>query len=210
MAESIDYAAVLADMEEKYLALGAAIAGIKRWQSLRGAEEGPQPAFSGRRPEAIEIRSDSFFGMSMPDAIRKYLSMMKQPRSVSDMTKGLQEGGLPTTAKNLINGVASTLSRMKSDGEVVQVQGKWGLKEWYPGWKEPVAKPGARKRGRPKGSKAQAAKPADKPTSAKLTPEQIEHIKQLHAKGKKPGEIAKEVGLHHFAVMGILRAKKAA
>jgi DNA invertase Pin-like site-specific DNA recombinase len=49
-----------------------------------------------------------------------------------------------------------------------------------------------------------------KTVSPKPTPEQVEQIKTLHAAGKKPGEIAKAVGLHHLAVWGILKPKKAA
>jgi hypothetical protein len=215
MANEIDYTAVLADMEAKRTALDSAIAGIRQWLSLGGGSEDTLGATSPqaeKRLDSPEIKFDSFFGLSIPDAIRKFLAMTKRPQSVSDITKAFQEGGMTTTSKNLLTTVGSTLSRLKQvDGDLVSVQGKWGLREWYPGMRdEKVAKAAkSTKRGRPKGSKAKAnAEP--KAPSSKPTPEQIEQIRKLGAVGKKPGEIAKEVGLHHFAVMGVLKSKKAA
>jgi hypothetical protein len=107
---------------------------------------------------------------------------------------------------------------IKLAGETVNVEGKWGLASWYPAARraELNAKPKqGRKRGRPKGSgKIKAAKAteakADKAAAPKPTAEQIERIRKLDDAGKKPGEIAKEVGLHHFSVMGVLKSKKAA
>ena len=69
--------------------------------------------------------------MTVPDAIRKYLSMKKQPQALSEITKALQDGGLKTTSKNLMGIVGPTLSRMKKAGDVLPIQGKWGLAEWY-------------------------------------------------------------------------------
>lgn len=112
----------------------------------------------------------------------------------------------------------------RQDGDVLQVQGKWGLSEWYPALRkeklETTATPKkGRKRRRPKVSKANTAKTEADPdvsgaqpkgSASKPTPEQIEQIMKLGGLGKKPGEIAKAVGLHHFAVMGVLKSKKAA
>jgi predicted DNA-binding protein (UPF0251 family) len=221
---TIDYVAVLADMEAKRASLDGAIAGIRQWLSLGGAEEGvpnpqsPRPTTGNRTGDPVAINFDTFFGMSIPDAIRKCLGMMKQPRSVSEITNNLKHGGLPTTAKNLINSVGSTLSRMKSEGDVVQVHGKWGLKEWYPGWKEATTKSSkGRKRGRstaskPKKTKAEpnleAVKPEPaKPASSKFTSEQIERMRAMRADGKKDGEIGKEFGIPHLAVWRALKSK---
>ena len=220
MANEIDYNAVLADMEAKRAALDSAIIGIRQWLSLGGSSEDSQGAssvFFEKKPETPELKFDTFFGLSIPDAIRKFLGMMKRPQSVSDITKALHTGGLTTTSKNLLTTVGSTLSRLKQvDGDLVSVQGKWALRQWYTGMRDEKVAKGtkvARRRGRP--PKAVAAKDtnpraAQRPPSSKPTPEQIEQIKKLHATGKRPGEIAKEVGLHHFSVMGVLKSKKAA
>ncbi len=145
---------------------------------------------------------------------------MKHPMSLTEITKALNDGGLLSTAKDLTGTVSATLTRIKrTDGDLVQVQGKWGLSEWYPGMRKDKVEAAAqgkkgRKRGRPKGSKAKAtASPkaaAARPATSKPTPEQIEQIGKLNAAGKKPGEIAKVVGLHHFTVMAVLKSKKAA
>jgi hypothetical protein len=201
-SETIDYNAVLADLEAKKAGIEATIAGIRQMLSA-----GDQSVIAGKE-QSTEVRFDSFFGMSMPDAIIKFLEMAKRPRSVSEITKALEDGGLKSTAKKLMMSVGSTLSRMKAAGDAVSVQGKWGLRRWYPGMREEKVARGdkARKRGRPKGSKADAVK-APKTASAKSTTEQIERINALHAAGKRPGEIGKELGLHHLVVARILREK---
>ena len=216
-SETIDYAAVLADLEAKKAALESTIAGLRQMLNL-GAEQ--SASGSGAEQTPTEVRSDTFFRMTMPDAIVKFLEIVKRPQTLSEITKALEDGGLPTTAKNLMPIVGSNLSRMKTSGEVCQPQqGKWGLALWYPAASRQAAatKPKGKKRGRPKGSKTKpAANPAATPkteqkaAALKLTPEQIAKIKALHVAGKKPGEIGKEVGVHHFTVMSILKPKKAA
>jgi HB1, ASXL, restriction endonuclease HTH domain len=217
----IDYGAVLSDLKAKRAALDSAILGLEQWLSLKGTEAQGVPTIAPDRTGAPgEIRSDTFFGMSIPDAIRTCLKIMKRPLALTEITKALQEGGLLTTAKDLASNISATLTRMKrQDGDVLQVQGKWGLSDWYPALRKEKLEANAkskkgRKRGRPKastkaaepprGTEAKASKAAATP---KTTPEQVEQIKTLHAAGKKPGEIAKEVGLHHLAVWSILKPK---
>ncbi len=220
--EGIDYGAVLMDLEGKKAAIEAAIAGVRQMLNL-GAEHGVGGGTTGLSPERkdqpVAVRFDTFFQMSLSAAITKFLEIAKCPQSVSDITKALLEGGFKTTSKNLMPIVGSNLSRMKSAGEVVNIDGKWGLSTWYPAARAPVAaKTKGKKRGRPKGQTKAKATPVStpkpgtepKPSASKPTPEQVEQIKRLHAEGKKPGEIAKEVGLHHLAVWGILKPKKAA
>lgn len=195
-SETIDYNAVLADLEAKKAGIEATIAGIR--QMLSATEQG---GVAGKE-QSTEVRFDSFFGMSMPDAVIKFLEMAKRPQSVSDITKALEDGGLKSTAKKLMASVGSTLSRMKAAGDIVSVQGKWGLRQWYPGMRdEKVTKSAkARKRARPKGSaKAKA-------TASKPSPDQIEHMKALKAAGKTNGEIAKELGLNNLTVWRALKA----
>lgn len=199
MATEIDYGAVLADLEAKRAAIDGAIAGVRQMLNL-GAEQAVGTAPTAERKEQpAAVRFDAFFRMSMPAAITKFLEMSKAPQSVSDLTKALLDGGFKTTSKNLMAIVGSNLSRMKSAGETVNVEGKWGLASWYPAARnlDVAAKPKGRKRGRPKGS-------------TKPTPELVEQIKRLQAAGKKPGEIATEVGLHRLTVGRILKPRKAA
>ncbi len=220
MATEIDYAVVLADLEAKRGAIDSAIAGVRQVLNL-GAEQGVAPSSPlgiERKDQPTQVRFDTFFRMSMPSAIVKYLEMAKAPQSVSDVTKALLEGGFKTTSKNLMPIVGSNLSRLKSAGQTVNVEGKWGLASWYPAARKaelaPKSKRG-RKRGRPKGSGKANAKGSTPTAEKKATPvkptvDQIEQIKKLSAAGKKPGEVAKAVGLHHFTVMAVLKSKKAA
>jgi hypothetical protein len=223
-SEGMDYAAFLADLEAKKVAIDNAINAVRQLLNL-GAQEGvgaPTPA-GGKKDQPAEVRFDSFFGMSTPEAVRKYLAMMKRPQLASDIAKALLEGGLPTTSNNIGNVVGPTLSRMKAAGDLIPIKGRWALAEWYPAGArerlEAVEKGKSkkhRKAGRPKGkSKAQtksdaSPSPTEKPASSKPTPEQVEQIMKLHAGGKKPGEIAKAVGLHHFSVAHVIKSKQAA
>lgn len=211
-SETIDYNTVLADLEAKKAAIDKAIVGVREMLNL-GAEQavGGPSVSSERRDQPASVRFDSFFQMSLPAAITKFLEMSKCPRTVSDITSALLEGGFKTTAKNFMPIVGSNLSRMKSNGEVVNIDGKWGLSVWYPAARTAPAKPKGKKRGRPKkvATKPETAKkpkPEPETKSAKPTADQVERIKSLNAAGKKLAEIAKQVGLHHFTVMGVLKA----
>jgi hypothetical protein len=213
--ESIDYAAVLADLEAKKAALESTIAGIRQMLNL-GAELSGGGAPDRKEQTPAEVRSDTFFRMTMPDAIVKYLEIAKRPQTLSEITKALEDGGLPTTAKNLMPIVGSNMSRMKSAGELCQPQqGKWGLAAWYPAASRQAvaAKPKTKKRGRPKALKtamavkAKASTAEQKTAGAKLTGEQIARMKTLQAAGKTVGQIAKELGVHQFNVYRVLKPK---
>ena len=150
-SEGIDYKAVLADLEAKESAIKAAKEAIGRVIAV-GADQGvgATTATTPRPDQQTSVRFDSFFQMSLPAAITKFLEMSKCPQTVSDMTKALLDGGFKTTSKNLMPIVRSNLSRMKSNGEVVNIDGKWGLSAWYPAARTVPAKPKGKKRGRPK------------------------------------------------------------
>jgi|GEM_PF-996497 len=224
MDKEIDYTAVLADLKAKRNALDAVIGGLEQWLSLKGSEVEIGPANSGtdRTGAPGEVRSDSFFGQSIPDAIRKCLKIMKRPLGLTEITKALQEGGLLTSAKDLTSTVSATLTRIRrTDGDLVQVQRKWGLAEWYPGMrKERVegARKGkrGRKRGRPKiraakdESKSATPKTEAKKRSAKPTDEQLAQIKKLHDAGKGFGEIAEILGLQTLSVWRALKLPRLA
>lgn len=216
MANEIDYSAVLSDLEAKRAAIDSAIAGVRQMLNL-GAEQGVGGATSGtseRREQPTSVRFDSFFRMPMTASIIKYLEIAKVPQSVSEVTAALLAGGFKTTSKNLMPIVGSNLSRLKAAGETVNVEGKWGLASWYPAARKAElnakSKKG-RKRGRPK-AKAEPSAPKVQAEArpSKLTSEQIERIKKLHASGRTNVEIGKEFGIHHLAVWRIVKPPKAA
>jgi DNA-directed RNA polymerase delta subunit len=207
MANEIDYTAVLADMEAKRTALDSAIAGIRQWLSLGGGSEDTSGATSpqaANRLDSPEVKFDTFFGLSIPDAIRKFLAMTKRPQSVSDITRAFQDGGMTSTSKNLLTTVGSTLSRLKQvDGDLVSVQGKWGLREWYPGMRDDkIAKTTkSRKRAGKKGSKI-AKSPKEDPLPRE---QQDEQIRKLHESGSSYREIAEQLGISRGVVWRALK-----
>src|SRR5687768_11025535 len=102
--ESNPYVAVLADLERERDQLNAMIAMVKRRMGLSSDEPNVASAMltanGSASSEPPEIRSDTFFGMSISEAVKKYLGMVKRPRRVTDIAKALDEGGLLHSSKN--------------------------------------------------------------------------------------------------------------
>jgi hypothetical protein len=126
--EEINYAAVLEDLKKRREKLDAAIAAIAL---ILGDPNAAAIAPSGNGEDLVAtVKSDSFFGMSVPDAIRKFLRMSKRPQKANIIAKALQDGGIHTLSKNFYANVFTTLKR---DPDFVKVRKEWGLAEWYPG-----------------------------------------------------------------------------
>src|SRR5579862_832531 len=100
--ESIDYSMVLADLETKKSAIDAAMIAVRQILNL-GADQqaGSAGAAIQRREQPTEIATDSFFGMTIPDAVKKCLTIVKRPMGLSEITKALSSGGLLSTSKDL-------------------------------------------------------------------------------------------------------------
>src|SRR5688572_23159057 len=81
---------------------------------------------------AGKIRPDEFFRMSVPDAIRRYLTIMKAPQGPKAIADALKDGGLLTNAKDFYANVWTALKRMEDSETVVNTPKGWGLAEWYP------------------------------------------------------------------------------
>lgn len=197
----IDYGAVLADLEAKRSAIDNAIAGVRQMLNL-GAEQGVATAPNGKEPSGL--RFDAFFRMAMPDAIAKYLEIAKIPQSVSEVTEALLAGGFKTTSKNPMPIVGSNLSRMKSSGILVNVDGKWGLASWYPAARKNEAQEKPRRGRKP----ARSNQPSAKTRSAeRFSKEDVERMKTLRAEGRSLKEIAEDFGTHHLSVWRALKPK---
>jgi len=180
------YVAVLADLERQRDQINTTIAMIKRMMGLSVDEPLMSSTASQNGTEVSEIRSDTFFGMSISEAVKKYLAMMKRPRRVTDIAKALDEGGLLHGSKNWLATVQTTLTRMK--GVVVRVPNGWGLMEWYPGRKfekkpspppaKKTVKTAAKKRAA--AERSSATRPATKPSEAK--PTKLDASRQLQGR----------------------------
>lgn len=131
---TIDYEAVLADLRARRAALDASIAGIEQMLGLPAS--GIPSGGSSKPPELSIIEKDTFFGLSIVEAARKYLLMKKRPQNTKDIVQALETGGLTHTSKNFVNTVFSVLKRQERQvGDIIRVKRDWGLAEWYPGYK---------------------------------------------------------------------------
>lgn len=131
----LNYAEVLADLEARRADLDRAIVVI------RGLMGQPPPS-SAASPETVpggsgaagadpqEVRSDSFFGMSIPAASKKYLMMMKNKQSTRQIADALRQGGVHSTSKKFPQMVYNILNRNHDD--FVRVGADWALRGWYP------------------------------------------------------------------------------
>jgi hypothetical protein len=140
MAEGTEYEKILAELVEERANLDRMIAWVQGKLAMEGQGVGPIPttvmmpsAPQGTVPLRFpRLRQDAFFKMSVPEAIRAFLNIMKRPQTARDITDALQTGGLSHRAKDLYQTVFPTLQRMKGNGEVDKMpNGEWGLSEWY-------------------------------------------------------------------------------
>jgi hypothetical protein len=169
--ESIDYLAVLADMEAKRAALDSAITHLRLF--LAGQAGGvPLPAGGGTTSMPTgEIPAGAFLGKSIPDAAKLYLQIMKRKASTREIADGLRKGGMESTSSNFYGIVHAILDRSrKAGGEIVKLdKATWGLAEWYPAGVRTTAtsqkRPTGKKRGRPKGKAVRTVQTPTEPQS---------------------------------------------
>jgi len=100
----------------------------------------PVPTRSSGDAMPREIRSDTFFGLRAPEAIKTFLAMSKRPKSAQAILDALTAGGYATRSQNPLNSLRTALGRLEEVDEVVRVGQDWGLAEWYPGRPKKKAK----------------------------------------------------------------------
>jgi hypothetical protein len=140
MAEGIDYGKLLDALIEERGKIDMMIS----WAKGKLAEGNPggsvtvdtllrdRPEKSSEPMRHPRFKSDTFFKMSVMDAIEECLNIAKRPLPAKDITDALQSGGLTHKAKDLYQTVFPTLGRMKERGIVEKLPtGEWGLAAWY-------------------------------------------------------------------------------
>jgi hypothetical protein len=139
MVQEASYEQLLLELEQERENIDRMIVWVKGKMQQSGRAEtvvvaGLKTGTDGRtRFPRIGMATDAFFRMSVPDAVKKFLNIVKGPRTAKDITAGLEQGGLTHQAKNLYATVYPTLLRMLEAGDVVRVsKNEWGLAEWYP------------------------------------------------------------------------------
>lgn len=126
--ESNPYAAVIADLKARRDDIDRIIADLERFAA------GTSGSGAVVAQHVEQIRPDTFFGHTIPEAAKKYLGMTgRQTRSVEQIADSLLKGGMETNARDFVGTVKAMLRRYEErDGEVIRVGGEWGLAEWYP------------------------------------------------------------------------------
>ncbi len=149
MGSTVDYDAVIADLEQKRAAFNTAIdnaiQGIRHVLNainglpatgLPGGVTGPLTV----EPLPQTITPATFFGLSIAEAAIRFLQIVKKQQTTREIAEGLEEARYHHTSANFVNTVNTALYRRERDeADVVRIGRNWALAEWYPG----------RRRGRP-------------------------------------------------------------
>jgi hypothetical protein len=129
--DGISISAMIAHLKEQQTALVEAIGALEKLESLgMGSTQAPADFGAGAVPR--ELQPDTFYGMSIAEAAKKYLAMSgRKPQTTDSITDALGRGGLSATRDS----VGTILVRVANqEGDIVRVgRGLWGLFEWYPG-----------------------------------------------------------------------------
>jgi hypothetical protein len=174
--KGIDYAAILADLEAKRSVLDNAISSLRAvfasgalGQPIEGATLSLSAPSASGALHGGEIPAGAFFGKSIPEAVKVYLSLVKKKSTTRQIAEALLAGGMETSGKGSFeNIVGSALYRVRDQGEILRVKGAWGLAEWWPaGLRTSQGKSEKRKNRKSKRVKA-------KGDSAKLSPAKTE------------------------------------
>jgi hypothetical protein len=169
--EPVDYEAVLTDLQSKRDSLDTAIAAIRAvLTSGAHVAVGGGSGAAGRTFDPASIPDDAFFGLSIVEGAKKFLTMVRRKQSVKELADALDRGGLPHSSTNFVATVATMLNRA-DDPDLVRVgRGEWGLAPWY-GNRRPKVEPVKRtkKKRAQRKAKADAAKPKPKEAAAPAT-----------------------------------------
>lgn len=125
------YQMVLDDLMARRAKLDAAISAIQEAMGMPATAQASNGGSSG----TSTVRSDSFFGMTVLEATKKFLAMSKRTKTITEITDALKEGGYTFATGNPLGTVSAVLHRTDAKGgEVIRVsKGVYGLAEWYPG-----------------------------------------------------------------------------
>lgn len=223
-----DYAAILADMEAKYAALGNAISSLRAVLATGalGVALGDSFAFKDSvsvvlSPAApgqggMSLPRGAFLGKKAPEAIRLYLSAVRKKQTNKEIAQALKDGGLESTG-NFDNYVTGGLFRLKNDGVVLRFDDGWGLAEWYPeSFRNRVGQDKPQTKKKKRGKAAVRSKTATPPTKTATAPKddapkiklgvQIEALLQANPSGLSKESIATVLGVN-ARVVDMLMAK---
>ena len=105
-SELSNYEAAIRDLEAERQEIDLLIEGLKRRRAKDGGESG---GMASRPADAGNIADDAFFSMTVADAARKYLGMVKQTKTTAEIAEALLRGGLKSSAFDLPSTVRSIM-----------------------------------------------------------------------------------------------------
>ncbi len=124
----IDYEAVIADLEAKKAQLDATINMLRALSGIGTLGITPPTGTPGGG--GGKIAPDAFFGKSIPEAAVIHLTNVRQKLTTQQLMDAMEAGGLP---KSKYNTVYAILRRRENQvGDLVNMQGEWGLASWFP------------------------------------------------------------------------------
>ena len=190
--EPVNYEAVLVDLRARRASIDAAIAAIEQFQTALAGQ--PGEGIAVRQMDPTSISEDAFFGLSIVEAAKKYLGMVKRKQSIKEIADALDRGGLPHTSTNFVATVA-TMLRRANDPDLAKVgRGDWGLAGWYGNRRpkqEPVKRTKKAKRAKPVKSKLVSIPHADSADETLM--EATEAVLRAHGQGLHVDELLAKV-----------------
>jgi hypothetical protein len=128
------YDAAIADIESRIAELNAALLVVKKLRDGSTGKASPQAKMAtstANGGDDNEIRSDSFFKLTIADAAIKFLRKWagRTPQSTKAIIAALDRGGLKGKGYQTVYKILTRRAKEKED--VINVHGDWGLPEWY-------------------------------------------------------------------------------
>lgn len=149
-SEKFDFAEFLAVLEAKRAALDALIGSYRAAMSIGAlgdvdlssvatnatgtiaSSSTAWPPSVSRASGPVDLPQGALLGMSLPAAIKLYLSAARRKQTTREITTALKENGVESTSRFFENTVATALHRLKASGDVLKFNEGWALAEFYP------------------------------------------------------------------------------
>lgn len=155
--KTLDYGAVLADLEAKRAAIDTAIASLRALAASGALVVFPAdsiPAMMDNVSVSVngihggEVPTGAFLGKSIPEGAKLCLQIVKRKMTTREIAEALLKGGIETTSKRFVSILHSILLRSaRSDSGIVRLDKHWGLAEWYPAGLRSGAQPQRKSKG---------------------------------------------------------------